>query len=489
MNIILIANHANGEMHPLCNDSCLALLPVAGKPLIEHTLEAVSRIEPSSVTIVASRGLARLRHFVGQGEKWGLPLGIATSRPDDPIATVSARYAQPGSEDLLVIECNRLLAIELTEFLAQADLMPKKSIQAWCEGKSAGLFLIRKPDTEDITPAHFREERLERLLLPDAQTHRVDTFVGLHRANLLAASGDIAGITKRGRERTQGLTSGSMTHMHARSLVDGVASLGNHCRVHPSCAMTGNVVVNNGVVIDRNTSIRDSVILDHTFIGENLDIRNAIVSGNVLVRVDTGAVLTITDRFLIAHLGVSLYDTHFASPINRLMGVCLALASIPLWPIALFAAVIEQPTAPIRHRTWLGNRHGRSETGKLAFNTFEFETHHPLLRNLPLVLAIIAGHLRLVGVSLFEPSELENRTDSWQMVRDAAPCGVIGITQLELGAEASLEERMISDAIASQDRSLRSSLLICWRTLCRGVVNPSGRRTRSSDSTSPLSDS
>jgi len=352
-------------------------------------------------------------------------------------------------------------------------------MQAWTSSEAAAIFLIRKAKGERLSPENFREQSLKRMCLPHSETYLIDTFKGLHQANLLAAAGKIAGITKRGRERTHGLTSGSMTHMEPQSLVDGVA---------PSCSLTGTVVVNNGVVIDRNTSIHDSLILNHTFIGENLDIRNSIVSGNVLVRVDTGAVLTVTDRFLIAHLGVSLYETHFASPVNRLVGVALALLSLPLWPIALCAAVIERPTAPIRRRTWLGNRHGRSVNGKLEFNTFEFDVQHPMLRQLPLVLSIIGGHVRLVGVSLFEPSELQSRSDSWQTLRDTAPCGVLGSTQLEFGPEASLEERMLNDAIFSQNRSLATTLKICWYSLKSLVVSPSKRRTDTDGSPLPLSD-
>jgi len=413
---------------------------------------------------------------------------IVTSRPGDPLPNVSARHASREQTDTLIIECNRLLCIELSEFLKVCSNKPEENLQAWTANEAAAIFLMRKAKGQRLSPEDFRDQSLKRMRLAHSETYLVDTFKGLHRANLLAAAGKIAGITKRGRERTHGLTSGTMTHMQPKSLVDGVASLGSHCRVHPSCSLTGTVVVNNGVVIDRNTSIHDSLILNHTFIGENLDIRNSIVSGNVLVRVDTGAVLTVTDRFLIAHLGVSLYETHFASPVNRIVGVALALLSIPLWPIALCAAVIERPTAPIRRRTWLGNRHGRSVNGKLEFNTFEFEVQHPLLRQLPLVLSIIGGHVRLVGVSLFEPAELQSRSDSWQTLRDTAPCGVLGSTQLELGTDASLEERMLNDAIFSQNRSVATTLKICWRSLKSLVINPSKRRSDTDGSPLPLSD-
>ena len=72
MHIIIIANHQPTALAPLTDNGSLAMLPIGGKPLIEHLLENVATVQHEKMTIVASRGFDTLRKFVGSGERWGL---------------------------------------------------------------------------------------------------------------------------------------------------------------------------------------------------------------------------------------------------------------------------------------------------------------------------------------------------------------------------------------------------------------------------------
>ena len=42
------------------------------------------------------------------------------------------------------------------------------------------------------------------------------------------------------------------------------------------------------------------MIMPHTYIGELVEIADAIVAGHMLIHVDTGAVTLVTDSFLLA---------------------------------------------------------------------------------------------------------------------------------------------------------------------------------------------
>lgn len=74
-------------------------------------------------------------------------------------------------------------------------------------------------------------------------------------------------------------------------------------------------------------------------VGELVEITNAIVSANTMIRVDSGAVLHVTDACLLADLEQATLGGGIADPIHRLLGV-LAL-SLPLWPIAALAALLD----------------------------------------------------------------------------------------------------------------------------------------------------
>lgn len=479
MKILIIANQAPKDLDLLTRGKCVAMLPVAGKPLLEHTLEAVTRLEHPTVdfadiTIVASRGLTELRHYIGNGDKWGLGISVSSSRPNAAATSLRITRDLMRDDDVLLIECDRLRSFSFTEFINEAKVaeakIPDLAFSASIDGINGGLHLLKKSPTLqqgssiNATPV----EMLHGVVYP------VTTGPEFHHANLAGASGDIKNLVTRGRERSLGLTTGFMTNIHPRCLKVGKLLAGNHCRAHRSSSFSGTVILNNGVVVDRNTSIENSVILDKTFIGENLQIKDSIVTGDMLIRVDTGAILQITDEFLTADLGEGIYETHFANITNRLMGLALSVLSLPLWPIALLFAVLSNADSPVTKASYVGNRDGKGPGGKKVFSTIEFNTSHGLLKRIPLVLNIALGDIRLVGVSQFTPAETEESNVSLEISRDKTPTGALGPSQLYLPGDSTVDERLLSDSIFSQQASVATSWQICWWALLRLVGTSNG---------------
>jgi lipopolysaccharide/colanic/teichoic acid biosynthesis glycosyltransferase len=92
------------------------------------------------------------------------------------------------------------------------------------------------------------------------------------------------------------------------------------------------------------------------------------------------------------------------------------------------------------------------------FSSWRIQTQVPVLSRLPRLLAVVRGDLRLVGVSPLTPAETQARTEEWQHVRDQAPAGLIGPTQLMLPEGASLDERLMSDAFYVGQRHWRKDV-------------------------------
>jgi hypothetical protein len=185
-----------------------------------------------------------------------------------------------------------------------------------------------------------------------------------------------------------------------------------------------------------------------------VEVANAIVSGNHLIRVDTGAVLKISEAFLLGNLGATQGRVRM-SQWDRIAGLLLLLLSLPLWPIAAAAAAVSRGGTLLASRELVGNRAsatGQRTTSK-GFIAKHWNTKIPILRNLPRLLAVVRGDLRLVGVSPLTPDESTARTEDWQMVRDQAPVGLLGPTQLNLTEDDPLEERLLSDAFYAREQS------------------------------------
>jgi hypothetical protein len=245
-----------------------------------------------------------------------------------------------------------------------------------------------------------------------------------------------------------------------KSLKKGVAYVGDNSRIHADAEFVNEVVVGRDVVVDRAATIRDSVVLPQTYVGELVEVANAIVSSSHLIRVDTGAIVAISDAFLLGSLGRSEKQRSPTSAWNRLGGVLLLGLSLPLWPIAAAAARLSSEGPMLESRRLVGNRSRDAQAGdgERSFTARNWNTPVPVLRYLPRVLPLITGDLRLLGVSPLALEESESRTEDWQKVRDQAHVGLLGPTQLSLPENAPLEERLLCDAFYAREQSLGKDL-------------------------------
>jgi hypothetical protein len=213
-------------------------------------------------------------------------------------------------------------------------------------------------------------------------------------------------------------------------------------------------------------------------VGELVEITNAIVSANTMIRVDSGAVLHVTDACLLADLEQATLGGGIADPIHRLLGVLALALSLPLWPIAALAAL------PNREKGWLkpivlrGNKREIDAFGQVKrrdFTALEWRTSIPVLRGLPRLLAVVSGDLRLVGVTPLSPAEADGLRDGWERTREQAPAGLVGPTQLDVPADATFEEKLMSDVFYARQRRIGRDLVYLLRGLL-AILRPSSWR-------------
>ena len=81
-------------LQPLTGDTCSALLPVAGKAVIEYTIEDLARAGIREAVIVASAHATRVEEHLGKGERWGMHSSTFPSRGAEHPASCCSRYAQ-----------------------------------------------------------------------------------------------------------------------------------------------------------------------------------------------------------------------------------------------------------------------------------------------------------------------------------------------------------------------------------------------------------
>ena len=464
MRALIFADRIGAELAPLTDKLAVPLLPVAGKELLVYTIEdLVDAGVRDLVVVAAAHGEQVGASSLGDGQRWGARIRYVLSRGEETPSSVWPRLnLMADAEAVLVLRGDVLRSPMTRDFLEHAQSEAGTSASYSVGADPRGSLLLLRPGCTD--PGDLLDILLWDEPKPTpAESGRaaagadlacMEDLPAFHRANLDLLAGRFKGLHVSGRSVALGLSAGRKAMVYPKSLKQGVAYVGANSRVHPDAELLGEVVIGDNVVVDRAATIRDSVILPHTYVGELVEVANAIVSENQLIRVDTGALLKISEAFLLGNLGARSGRPRM-SQWDRITGLLLLVLSLPLWPAAAASAALSGGGMLLPGRVLVGNR--ASPAGQsLATNGFvvrHWNTTIPILRNLPRLLAVVQGDLRLVGVSPLTPDESMARTEDWQMVRDQAPVGLLGPTQLNLTEDAPLEERLLSDAFYAREQS------------------------------------
>jgi NDP-sugar pyrophosphorylase family protein len=465
MDVILLADRKGQELLPLTDTTCVSLLTVAGKMVIEHTLEALVEANLRQAHIVLSSYAEQVKEVLGNGERWGIRLTYSTSRSEEPaIQQLTSLQKQPTAP-FLILRSDIIRSSQISAFLEQAKILTDSCVQALFSGENAYMMLCNDSQHSDLNCLDELNPIQKRLAKTTVNlSGAVATLYSLadyHRANLDVAAGRIPNLLIPGRQTALGLTQGRNTQAYPQNLKQGIALIGSNCHLHPSVELSGDVVIADNVIIDHQASIESSVILTHTYIGELVELRNAIVRGNDLIRVDNGAILKISDSFLLADLKTNTFNKGLNTIPSRVFALLLLLLSSPLWFLALFISLLQNPTRPVIVNKLRGNKIELNDFGvpeRTEFSVLEWNVSVPVLRYLPRILAVINGDLRLIGTLPISLETANKRTEEWEKLADQAPSGLLGPTQLYIPIDAPEEEKLMSDSFYVAHASIKNDV-------------------------------
>jgi len=108
------------RMRPLTDRTPKPLLPVAGKPLIEYAIERLARIGVRRVVINLGHLGAKIRDYLGDGERWGLEIRYSVeSEPLETAGGILQALPLLGEAPFLVVNGDVWCDFDLASWLAR----------------------------------------------------------------------------------------------------------------------------------------------------------------------------------------------------------------------------------------------------------------------------------------------------------------------------------------------------------------------------------
>ena len=462
MDVIVLADRKGQELLPLTADTGLCLLPIAGKPVLEHTLEALVEAGFKQAHIVLSSHAESVKESFATGERWGILLTYSTSRGEEsPLQVLASLTTKPLAPFLMVRGDVVRDRTAIKNFLELSEQIDAPCVQALCDGENGFLMLCRESNVaefENLSWVSIQSSPYSATIGLQGMVAKLDSLAAFHQASLAAAAGRLS-LLLPGMQTAIGLMQGRNSKVFPQNIKQGIAFVGAYCSLDPSVEFIGEVVINDHVIIDRRASLENTVVLPHSYIGELVELRNAIVRGNDFIRVDNGTILKISDAFLLADLTTTPINKSLGTVYNRILGLLLLVLSLPFWILAALFILWERPIKPLINYPLRGNKISLDDFGlpqRSPFNTWEIQVTSPVLRQLPRLLAVISGDIQLVGALPISLELASQRTEEWEKFADQAPAGLIGPTQLIIPSDAPEEEKLMSDSFYWANFSIRN---------------------------------
>ncbi len=482
MQAIVFADRDGAELSPLNSVICPAMLPVNGKPVIEHCLEDLVLNGIEELFLVTGNNNAPMRKFLADGSRWSLRIHYVLSKSDECPDRVRSRLGSKLRAPFMAVRGDILRSSHRWI----ASLPSKAASLSWLDSNNSPLGLIQVlQDTASLAelawPLTQPQPTQHRQSMHDSHACLFSSLAQYHHAALAR----LQQPNSMGQPRGVSIRAGKQCDIHHRSQTQGITVLGDYSRIHPEARLNGNVAIGKHCLIDRGARISNSVILNGTYIGAGLAVENAIVYGDRMIRVDMDAQLYLSERFLLADN--TLHNNSLPGLINPLAASALLLCSLPLWPVAATLAYARNPNQVLLSKPLLSNRISRSAQGPQpqSFTAWRWNTPSPLLSGLPLLLAALQGHLRLFGRDHGFPQPIKpgaaaeqvNTPGPWQAQYESLPRGVLSPARLVLGANCPRETVELMEIELYAKRTVFQRLRGCYQAASTLLKRNSWRHT------------
>lgn len=307
MKAVILAGGEGTRLRPITCNLPKPLVPVAGKPVLEYILELLEDNGCTEAVIaVRYRGEKIERHF--SSGRFG-KIAVSFSHETKPLGTAGCvkKAAEGFNEDFIVISGDAICDFELEKALkfhkesgAEATVITKRvddpreygliieengEIRDFCEKPSyincrsdlanTGVYIL-SPAVCGLIPENEPWD-FAKNVFPDMLSRRMK-LMSYEENGYWCDMGDIHAY----KMCTADILKGRLKGYAPKERI-----IGNDTVIDPSALISGHTVIGSSVSVGKGAKLRNAVIMNGAFIGENTTLNDCIICADA--RIESGA--------------------------------------------------------------------------------------------------------------------------------------------------------------------------------------------------------
>jgi hypothetical protein len=341
MNVILICPEHRPAAKVFHRVRPLALLPVMGRPLLDHAFEHLAGRGVTEVLVLAADRPSQVRAAIRDGEVWGLKIHFMATTHELGEGEAYALHAGHFGEG------DRPLILTLDH----------------CAG------------------------------LPVDQLWRFSTGNHDFFSALLRDSSLTAQLTMQ--EREPGVWISTRAKVDSAAIIEGPAWIGPRVRIAAGAVIGPDTIIEAGAFIDRGAHVTASWVGPETYTGADVCLEEAIAWGNGLTHWHRGAFTEVTDEFLLSHIRQRRARAG-ASLAGRALALAIWVALLPLALLVMLASRLRGKAAFVSRQVILPHHSlsgGFPDPGHIK----SLNGATGMLSRWPELLEVLRGRMALTG--------------------------------------------------------------------------------------------
>ncbi len=290
---LVFADRLGEELVPLNEHYAPAMLPVAGHPVLEYTLDRLQSAGVEEVFLVVPAGDTQIRNYFEGGVRWSLTIHYLSARADDTPDRVRLRLGNALEAPFAALRgdvwrCPSSIKLDDSAPFCGLSERARNQYELWCNTSNSLQALAWQKPTGQASLSESPRGRIYGLV----------SLVDYHQ--LATASADPAWWPVAHRRAGSGLYSGALSRVHPASYRNGHSCIGDFSLIELGAELSGLNAVGHHCFVARGAALNNAVVLDNTFVGAGMRVENAIVIQQRIIRVDLNATLDIQDAFFLA---------------------------------------------------------------------------------------------------------------------------------------------------------------------------------------------
>jgi NDP-sugar pyrophosphorylase family protein len=281
----------------------IACIEVLGQSVLERTIQMLHRAGIAAVTVVANENLSPLLSAQATRQ---IDVTLVRRLGDLRFAAecILREYAEQGVETGFVLEIGPYFEFDFADLL-QFHKSKNKSLTALTDPQGELRSWVIPADRVRETPRMGLASLMDARNVSQVEHYSVPGYV-----NRLENGGDLrrlirdaffsrCAIYPSGHELKPGVWLDEGAQVHPMARIVAPAYVGRGTRVSAGAVITRGSDVESGCRVESGSVVENSSILANTYVGRNLDVAHAVISGNMLLHVLQNAVMEISDSRLL----------------------------------------------------------------------------------------------------------------------------------------------------------------------------------------------